>query len=67
MKKLVMLSAIGIMSLSSFGTKEVKKETRVTVKATRYIVYCAGEYTGYFVCDCSSSQVHSIASSMCGY
>lgn len=60
MKKLLMLSIVGIMSLSSFGTKETKKEV---VKMSYWKIYCNGVDSGSgFWCDgCSQGSANIIA------
>ena len=58
-----MLTVIGLITLSSFGLKEEKREN---VLRTRYIVSCSGVYTGSFVCEYGCNW-HSIAMDMCGY
>lgn len=62
MKKLVMLSVIGIMSLSSFGTKEVKKDV---VKYRYFVVHCSwGD--GHFACDgCTNAQAQAMGNALC--
>lgn len=61
MKKLLILSVIGVLSLSSFSTIE-KKEV---VKSQTYVIYCNGVRTGFITCDCTSAQIQSMANTMC--
>ena len=62
MKKLLILSIIGVFSLSSFSTVE-KKEV---VKAKDWTAICAdGSIGGYFYCDCTQAQANQIAGIMC--
>ena len=62
MKKLFILSVIGVFSLSSFSTIE-KKEV---VKAKYWTAMCAdGTIGGYFYCDCTQAQANQIAHIMC--
>lgn len=62
MKKLLILSVIGVFTLSSFSTVE-KKEV---VKMKYWTAMCAnGTIGGYFACDCTQSQANQIAGVMC--
>ena len=62
MKKLIVLSVVGLLTLSSFGVKENKKE--VVIRA-RYVIYCSGVYAGTFSCD--GCDYMAIAREICGY
>lgn len=62
MKKLLVLTVIGVFSLSSFSSIE-KKET---VLMQKWYARCAdGTIGGTFVCDCTQSQANQIAGIMC--
>lgn len=62
MKKLLILSVIGVFVLSSFST--VKKEEVVKVKY--WTAVCVdGSIGGYFACDCTQTQANQIAHIMC--
>jgi hypothetical protein len=62
MKKLVMLSVIGIMSLSSFGTIEAKSSAILTMR--KYNVYCDGRLT-QTIWASSQSMADAIAHNIC--
>ncbi len=64
MKKLLVISLIGFLSLSSFVSKENVKN-RKTFKEARWNVYCHGHYATSFTCDCSQSQANLAASVIC--
>lgn len=70
MKKLIMLSAIGILTMSSFSPKDtnnkinVKKETTLT-QATWYYS-CGDGRSGRFLCNgCTHEDALTIATSIC--
>lgn len=68
MKKLLALSVMGVLTLSSFTTnkKEVKKEN--AVKYTKYTVYfhCSNGASGTFSCyNCGPAQWQSGANTLC--
>ena len=63
MKKLLILSVVSVFALSSFTTKESKKEV---VKMQYWTARCAdGSNGGYFACDCTQSQANAITHIMC--
>lgn len=62
MKKILILSVIGVFTLSSFSTV-AKKEV---VKPQYWTARCAdGSNGGYFMCDCTQEQANAIAVIMC--
>ncbi|WP_395075487.1 hypothetical protein [Flavobacterium sp.] len=65
MKKLMFgLLATGFMTLLSFTTAPVAKETKKeTVKMTYYSVRCNGVLAGYFACDGCNAQ--AVGNAMC--
>ena len=65
MRKLLILSAFSIFTLSSFGTNELKKED-LTIKMTKWNIYCNGVYSGNITCDCDYSTAYAIALGVCG-
>ena len=65
MKKLIMLSAISIITLSSFGMKE-KHTNKKPVQMMKYWFHCAdGSGSGSFTCDCDLAGAQSIANFAC--
>lgn len=60
MKKLLVLSAVSIFTLSSFTT--TKKEV---VKPQMWKIYCNGVYSGAVFCDCTQQQANQIAAIVC--
>ncbi|WP_035668583.1 hypothetical protein [Flavobacterium sp. 83] len=65
MKKIIMLSAISIITLSSFGMKE-KNTNKKPVRLMQYWYHCTdGSGSGTFTCDCSGSGAQSLANFFC--
>ena len=65
MKKLLVLSVIGMITLSSFGTTFA--EEKKTVKLTTWYYKCKSGGSGSFLCDgCDSGSALTIAVSICG-
>ena len=63
MKKILILSVVSIFALSSFTSKETKKDV---VKPQMWRAKCPdGTIGGYFVCDCTQGQANTIAAIMC--
>jgi hypothetical protein len=64
-KKLIMFSAISIISLSSFGSKETRTNKK-PVRMMQYWWHCKnGSASGSTICDCSQSQATEMASFFC--
>lgn len=65
MKKLIMLSAISIITLSSFGSKETHTNIK-PVRMMQYWWHCKnGSASGTTICDCSQSRAIEMASFFC--
>jgi hypothetical protein len=62
MKKLLVISLVGILSLSSFVLKE---KDRKIVRVARWNVYCGGHYATSFTCDCTQDQANTAARMIC--
>ena len=70
MKKLIILSCVSVFALSSFTTKETKKEVTVTVeksnvKMTTWKLMCGSRVTGYLTCDCTYQYALLVAETLC--
>lgn len=63
-----MLSLISIITLSSFGMKESKKNNldKKPVRLMQYWFHCAdGSGSGTFTCDCDAAAAQSLANFFC--
>nr|WP_309759882.1 hypothetical protein [Flavobacterium sp.] len=68
MKKLIMLSAISIITLSSFGIKKSHNHelNKKDIKEMQYYWHCKnGNASGSVICDCTVSEVISMVSFWC--
>ncbi|MDQ0067358.1 hypothetical protein [Chryseobacterium lathyri] len=68
MKKLAVLLVVAVsaLALSSFTTKNVKKENSKPLISKTWKALCAdGSVGGYFTCDCSQTRANEIAHVMC--
>lgn len=68
MKKLLVLSVIGMMTLCSFGTTAVVKGKN-SVRAT-FIIKCNGKYAGTVTCEsCTGTYAEgqTFGHAMCGF
>lgn len=61
MKKLLVLSVVGIFSLSSFSTKTEKKE--LEAKIWKYT--CSDGSTGTFICPCNQADAQFLGNYYC--